>query len=215
MNLVFLGPPGSGKGTQAANLSEKMGMAHLSTGDILRDEIKLNTELGQKVESYMNQGNLVPDELIIGLIEKKLTNNYFESGFILDGFPRTLPQAEALKNMFIEDSITLDKVVLFMIEENKIISRMSGRRFCPECSTGYNINVDALMPKNDNLCDNDQAELQQRDDDKEETVKNRLEVYKKQTQPIEDFYRQESILVEVDAEQAPTVVFETLLQKVS
>lgn len=215
MNLIFLGPPGSGKGTQAFKLSEKLGMIHLSTGDILRDAVKNKTELGLKAEGYMNRGDLVPDELIVGLIEEKIGLGELKSGFILDGFPRTLPQAEALKDMLNENMVNLDKAILFFVEDKEIIRRMSGRRSCPKCKAGYNVNIDSLKPKNDNLCDNDNFELIQREDDKEDTVRNRLEIYKKQTQPIEDYYRKESILEEINAQTNPEEVFKVLLDKVA
>jgi len=215
VNLIFLGPPGSGKGTQAFKLSEKLGMIHLSTGDILRDAVKNKTELGLKAEGYMNRGDLVPDELIVGLIEEKIGLGELKSGFILDGFPRTLPQAEALKDMLNENMVNLDKAILFFVEDKEIIRRMSGRRSCPKCKAGYNVNIDSLKPKNDNLCDNDNFELIQREDDKEDTVRNRLEIYKKQTQPIEDYYRKESILEEINAQTNPEEVFKVLLDKVA
>jgi adenylate kinase len=214
VNLIFLGPPGSGKGTQAFKLSEKLGMTHLSTGDILRDAVKNKTELGLKAEEYMNRGDLVPDELIIGLIEDKVKSGDLNNGFILDGFPRTLPQAEALKNMLTENMVDLDKAILFFVEDEEIVQRMSGRRSCPKCKAGYNMNVDGLKPVNDSLCDNDGCELMQREDDKEETVRNRLEIYKKQTQPIEEYYRAESILEEINAQTNPEDVFKVLLDKV-
>jgi adenylate kinase len=211
VNLIFLGPPGSGKGTQAFKLSEKLGLTHLSTGDVLRDAVKNKTDLGVKAEEYMNRGDLVPDDLIIGLIEEKIKSGEINSGFILDGFPRTLPQAEALKNMLSENTVNLDKAILFFVEDEEIVRRMSGRRSCPKCKAGYNMNVNGLKPKNDNLCDNDGYELLQRKDDREETVRNRLEIYKEQTQPIEDYYRDESILKEINAQSNPDEIFKELL----
>jgi adenylate kinase len=214
VNLIFLGPPGSGKGTQALKLSEKLGLTHLSTGDILRDAVKNKTELGLKAEEYMNRGDLVSDELIIGLIEDKIKSGELKSGFILDGFPRNLPQAEALKDMLTENMVDLDKAILFFVEDEEIVQRMSGRRSCPKCKAGYNMNVDGLKPANDSLCDNDGCELMQREDDKEETVRNRLEIYKTQTQPIEEYYRSESILEEINAQTNPEDVFKVLLDKI-
>ena len=215
MNLVFLGAPGSGKGTQAVKLAEKLGVTHLSTGDILREAVKSQTELGKQAEGYMNRGELVPDALIVGLIEDKIKAGELCDGFILDGFPRTIPQAEALKVMLEQNGVNLDSAILFDIEDKEVVKRISGRRFCPTCNAGYNINIEVLKPKNDNRCDNDNSELFQREDDVEATVWNRLEVYKKQTQPIEEFYRNESLLKEINAQEAPDEVFEELLEVVS
>lgn len=215
MNLVFLGPPGSGKGTQAVKLAQKLGVIHLSTGDLLRDAVKNQTELGKQAQEYMNRGDLVPDELIVSLIEDKLKAGELDNGFILDGFPRTIPQAEALKVMLANNGATLDNAILFAVKDEEVVKRISGRRFCPTCNAGYNIFIDALKPKDDNKCDNDGVELFQREDDQEATVRNRLEVYKKQTQPIEDFYRQESLLKEINAQEAPDEVFESLLDTVA
>ena len=213
MNLVFLGPPGSGKGTQAAKLSAKLGMVHLSTGDVLRDAVKQGTELGKKAEGYMKSGELVPDNLIIGLIENKIANGELEDGFILDGFPRTIPQAEGLKVMLENNSITLYRAILFAVADEELVKRLSGRWYCPKCSAGYN--YPAQMPKVEGRCDIDNAELQRRPDDDEAVVRNRLEVYKKQTQPIEDFYRNEAILTEIQAERSPEEVFNALIKEVT
>ncbi len=213
MNLVFLGPPGSGKGTQAAKLSAKLGLVHLSTGDVLRDAVKRGTELGTKAEAYMKSGDLVPDDLIIGLIENKVTSGELEVGFILDGFPRTIPQAEGFKAMLEGNGISLYKTILFVVTDEEVVRRLSGRWYCPQCSAGYN--YPAQMPKVEGRCDVDNAELQRRPDDDEAVVRNRLEVYKKQTQPIEDFYRKESILTEIQAERSPEEVFDALVNEVS
>lgn len=215
MNLVFLGPPGSGKGTQAARLAEKLGMVHLSTGDVLRDAVKNQTELGKKAEGYMKAGELVPDDLIVGLIEDKLKSGELSKGFILDGFPRTIPQADSLKAMLKENDVTLDKAMLLNVPDEAIVNRMSGRRFCPTCQATYNVNVASARPKEDGKCNNDGTELIIRNDDQEEVVLNRLGVYHEQTEPIIDFYRKESILVEINAVVAPDDVFADLLNKVN
>jgi len=211
--LVFLGPPGSGKGTQAVRLAEAKGIKHLSTGDLLREAVKNGTELGKQAEGYMSRGELVPDSLIIGLIEEKLASGQLNNGFILDGFPRTVPQAASLKEMLDKNDITLDKAILFAVEDEEIVKRLSGRWFCPKCNAGYNYPM--AVPKVEGKCDNDGADLQRRPDDDEAVVRNRLEVYKKQTQPIEDFYRNEGILTEIAAEQAPDEVFAELAGAVS
>lgn len=215
MNLVFLGPPGSGKGTQAAKLVDKFGMVHLSTGDVLRKAIKEQTELGKKAEGYLKAGELVPDDLIVGLIEDKIKSGELKQGFILDGFPRTIPQADSLKVMLQENSVTIDKVVALVVPDGDIVKRMSGRRSCPECQSTYNIDVAKMMPKDDNKCDKDGASLIIRNDDKEDVVRNRLVIYHQQTEPIVDYYRNESLLVEIQADVSPDDVFNDLLSKVN
>jgi adenylate kinase len=212
MNLVFLGPPGSGKGTQAVRLSQAKGVVHLSTGDLLREAVKGGTELGRQAEGYMKKGELVPDGLIIGLIEDKITGGELNNGFILDGFPRTVPQAESLKTMFEKNRIGLDKAVLIAVSDDEIVKRLSGRWFCPTCQAIYNYPTN--VPRKEGVCDKDGAELQQRPDDEEGVVRNRLEVYKKQTQPIEVFYQKESLLVEVSGEDTPDNVFQSVLKAV-
>jgi adenylate kinase len=213
MNLIFLGPPGSGKGTQAARLSVKLGVLHLSTGDLLRDAVKAGTELGLKAKGYMEKGELVPDDLIIGLIEDKISAGDLKSGFILDGFPRTVPQAESLKAMFVKVGMKIDHAVLIDVADKEIVQRLSGRWFCPTCQATYN--YPANVPKKEGACDKDGAQLQRRPDDEESVVRNRLDVYKKQTQPIEDFYRNESLLVAVDGVGTPDGVFESIVKAVS
>ncbi len=212
-NMIFLGPPGSGKGTQAVKLAEKIGVIHLSTGDLLRTAVKEGTDLGKQAKEYMEKGELVPDHLLIGLIETKVTNGYLSNGFILDGFPRTVPQAESLKKMFVKNNMNMDSAILLQVSDEEVVRRLSGRWFCPTCQRTYN--HPSNMPKNEGVCDDDGAKLQRRPDDEESVVRNRLEVYKKQTQPIEEFYRNESILIEVTGEQAPTAVFEDLLKVVN
>jgi adenylate kinase len=209
MNLIFLGPPGSGKGTQAARLSARLGVVHLSTGDMLREAVKNQTPLGLKAEAYMKRGDLVPDDLIIGLIEQKITDGDLAAGFILDGFPRTIPQAQSLKAMMTKHAIRLDRAVLLDVPDDEIVRRLSGRWHCPICNAGYNYPMH--LPKVDGKCDSDGTALQRRPDDEEGVVRNRLEVYKKQTRPIEEFYRSEAVLSEIKADVAPDAVFEALL----
>lgn len=210
MNFVILGPPGSGKGTQAKRVSDELGIAHLSTGDVLRDAVKQGTDLGKKAETFMKAGDLVPDEVMVGIIEDKIASGELSRGFMLDGFPRTIPQAESLKAMLDKNHIRLDKAILLDVSDDEIVKRLSGRFFCPTCQTTYN--YPANMPKNDQECDHDGAKLQRRPDDEEDVVRNRLTVYKKQTQPIEDFYRNESILTAIKAEDTPENVFRMVLQ---
>ncbi|MFQ5498243.1 MAG: adenylate kinase [Candidatus Zixiibacteriota bacterium] len=210
MNLVFLGPPGSGKGTQATMLSEAKGYVHLSTGDVLRAAVKAGTDLGKKAEGYMKAGDLVPDQLMVGLIEDRVVSGKLSNGFILDGFPRTIPQAEQLKQMLHNNSVSLDRVILFAVSDEEIVRRLSGRWFCPKCNSGYN--YPAAVPKEDGICDNDGEKLQRRPDDEEGVVRNRLDVYKKQTLPIEGFYQGESILSTIRADRTPDEVFNDLLE---
>jgi len=213
MNLVFLGPPGSGKGTQALRLSAKLDLSHLSTGDVLREAVKAGSELGKQAEGHMKRGELVPDELMVALIRSKIAGGDLSQGFILDGFPRTMSQAESLKKMFGENNIGLDKAILLDVSDDEIIRRLSGRWFCPKCNAGYN--YPANMPKTDGKCDNDGETLSRRPDDEETVVKNRLDVYRRQTEPIVGFYQKESILTEIAAEGTPDEIFEAMLKAVS
>jgi adenylate kinase len=213
MNLVFLGPPGSGKGTQADRLAGRTGMKHLSTGDMLRAAVKAGTELGKQAEGYMKRGELVPDDLLIGIIRDKIDSGELSEGFILDGFPRTIPQAESLEKMLEENDASLDYAILFDVSDDEVIKRLSGRWYCPVCNEGYNYPM--KLPKQEGICDKDGAELKRRADDQPEVIKNRLEVYKEQTQPIEDYYREKSNLIAINGEQSPDQVFSSLLEHVS
>ncbi|RKX21466.1 MAG: adenylate kinase [Candidatus Zixiibacteriota bacterium] len=212
MNLLFLGPPGSGKGTQAVRVAKKFGLIHLSTGDVLRKAVKNGTELGLKAESFMKNGDLVPDEILIEVIEEKITSGKLNKGFILDGFPRTIPQAESLKMMLLKDNINLDKAILLDVPDDEIIKRLFGRWFCPVCNADYN--YPAKIPKVEGFCDIDKAKLERRHDDDEGVVRNRLEVYKKQTEPIIGFYKSESILRNIDGKQTPDTVFNSICETV-
>jgi adenylate kinase len=212
MNLVFLGPPGSGKGTQAARLSARLGLVHLSTGDMLRDAVKNGTPLGQQAEAYMKKGELVPDELIVNMIDAKIVNGELKAGFILDGFPRTIPQAQSLDQMFGKDGISLHRAILLSVPDEELVKRLSGRWHCPVCQTGYNYPM--AMPDVAGKCDKDGALLQRRPDDDEAVVRNRLDVYKRQTRPIVDYYRRQSLLHEIKADRSPDAVFESLLEAV-
>lgn len=194
MILVFIGPPGAGKGTQAKLLSQRMGFLHLSTGDILREAVKKQTPLGIKAKEYMDRGELVPDSLIIALIEENLPE---QGGVILDGFPRTLAQAEALDNMLNAKGKELSKVLVFETPDEVLIDRLSGRRVCSNCGAVYHIKYNP--PKKEGVCDLCGGNLVQREDDKESVVRNRLEVYKRQTQPLIDFYKKKSIIYKLDA----------------
>ncbi|MCD6364031.1 MAG: adenylate kinase [Synergistetes bacterium] len=195
--MVFLGPPGAGKGTQASLLKSKYGIAHISTGDILREAVKKGTELGKKAREYMDRGLLVPDEIIIGIIEERLAEPDAQKGFILDGFPRTIPQAEALDRLLEKKRISLNAVFLFNANKETILERLTGRRVCKKCGALYHIRYSP--PKIEGVCDKCGGELYQRDDDKEETILRRLDVYRNQTEPLIDHYRKKGILIELDA----------------
>ncbi|WP_333784297.1 adenylate kinase [Thermocrinis sp.] len=202
MILVFIGPPGAGKGTQAKLLSQRMGFLHLSTGDILREAVKKQTPLGINAKEYMDRGELVPDSLIIALIEEHLPE---EGGVILDGFPRTLAQAEALDNMLNAKGKKLSKVLVFEIPDEVLIDRLSGRRVCSNCGAVYHIKYNP--PRRDGICDLCGGTLVQREDDKESVVRNRLEVYRRQTQPLIDFYKKKGIIYNLDATKGVEELF--------
>ena len=212
MNLIFLGPPGSGKGTQAVRVAKALNSVHISTGDLLREAVKNQTELGKKVEDIMKKGQLVPDEVVISLIGQKISALEGGKGFILDGFPRNVPQAESLNFFFEHQKKKLDKAILLKVNDGEVVKRLSGRWYCPKCNAGYN--YPRNMPKHEGICDKDGEKLLRRADDQESVVKKRLEVYKRETQPIEDFYRKKSILKEIDGEQNPDKVFQDILTAV-
>jgi adenylate kinase len=192
--LVFLGPPGAGKGTQAKLLSQRMGFLHLSTGDLLREAVKNQTPLGKKAKEYMDRGELVPDELIVQLIEETMPK---DGNVILDGFPRTVNQALALEEMLKGKGEKISKVLFFDVPDEVIIDRLSGRRVCSKCGAVYHVKYNP--PKVEGMCDLCGGNLMQRDDDREEVVKKRLEVYRKQTQPLIEFYQDRGIIYRLDA----------------
>jgi len=193
-NLIILGAPGAGKGTQAARIAEELGLSHLSTGDLLREAVAEETELGRKAQDYMNRGELVPDDLILSMIGSHLEEDR-DSGWILDGFPRTLPQARALSGMLEENGIELDHVILLDVSPETVIKRITGRRVCRECGAVYNVET-----MTDQTCTECGGELIIRDDDREETVRRRFDVYREQTEPLIEYYRSsDGLLLEVDA----------------
>ena len=203
MKLLFIGPQGCGKGTQAAIIAKRLGILHISTGDLLRAAVKEQSELGNKAKSFMDSGELVPDELVIDLLKERIKKSDCGNGFILDGFPRTIPQAEALRDSGIE----IDKVVNFTVSNDMIIERLSGRRTCKKCGEIYHIKN--IPPKQEGVCDIDGSELFQRDDDKVEAIQNRLVVYDKQTAPLIEFYKE--TIVNINAENnLDEVVSETI-----
>jgi adenylate kinase len=201
--LVFLGPPGAGKGTQAKLLSQRMGFLHLSTGDLLREAVKNQTPLGRKAKEYMDRGELVPDELIVQLIEETLPK---DGNVILDGFPRTVNQALALEEMLKVKGEKISKVLFFDVPDEVIIDRLSGRRVCSKCGAVYHVKYNP--PKVEGVCDLCGGTLVQRNDDKEEVVRKRLEVYRKQTQPLVEFYQERGIIYKLDAGKGVEELFE-------
>lgn len=188
MNLILLGAPGAGKGTQAAVISERLNIPQISTGNIIREALKSGTQMGLKAKSFMDAGQLVPDDVVIGIIKDRLALDDCKNGFILDGFPRTIPQAEALDKM----GVVIDKVIDIEVDDETIVSRLSGRRVCEKCGRPYHI-VD-LKPKVDSVCDDCTGALVQRKDDQIDTVKARLEIYHAQTEPLKDYYKAQSKL---------------------
>ena len=196
MKIIMLGAPGAGKGTQAKKIAEKYSIPHISTGDIFRANIKNGTELGMKAKTYMDQGLLVPDELVVDLVVDRLGQDDCANGCVLDGFPRTIPQAEALDAALSKAGQAVDYAINVEVPDENIVNRMSGRRACVNCGATYHI---VYAPtKVENVCDTCHGELILRDDDKPETVQKRLNVYHEQTQPLIDYYTKKNILVEVD-----------------
>ena len=196
MNLIFLGAPGAGKGTQAKMIAEKYGIPHVSTGDIFRANIKNGTELGMEAKKYMDQGLLVPDELTVRILLDRVAQDDCKNGYVLDGFPRTIPQAEVLDSELTKLGDHIDYAINVDVPDENIVKRMSGRRACLTCGATYHI--EHVPPKKEGICDVCGSELVLRDDDKPETVKNRLNVYHEQTQPLIDFYTEKGVLKTVD-----------------
>ena len=196
MKIIMLGAPGAGKGTQAKMIAEKYSVPHVSTGDIFRANIKNGTELGKEAKKYMDQGLLVPDELTVKILLDRVAQDDCKNGYVLDGFPRTIPQAQVLDKALSELDDAIDYAINVDVPDENIIRRMGGRRACLTCGATYH--VEHIPPKKEGICDACGSELVLRDDDKPETVKNRLDVYHKQTQPLIDFYEAKGILKSVD-----------------
>ncbi len=194
MNIIMLGAPGAGKGTQAAVLCEHFGIPTISTGNMIREALKNGTEMGLKAKSYMDDGKLVPDEVVIGIVKERLSEDDCKKGFILDGFPRTIPQAEALDNM----GVDIKYVINIDVPDESIIKRMSGRRVCENCGRPYHI--ESLKPQKDGVCDDCGGTLVQRKDDHPDTVLARLDVYHKETEPLADYYKKQGKLVNVEGQ---------------
>lgn len=209
MKIVMLGAPGAGKGTQAIKIADKYDIPHISTGDIFRANIKGGTELGQKAKSYIDKGELVPDEVTIGMLLDRIAQDDCKNGYVLDGFPRTIPQAESLTEALKSQGDRIDFALNIDVPDEAIIKRMSGRRACPKCGATYHIVYAA--PKTENLCDKCGTELIIRSDDKPETVKDRLNVYHQQTEPLIAYYKTAGVLREVDGTQELPKVFEDVV----
>lgn len=205
LNIIMLGAPGAGKGTQARQLSLRFSIPHISTGDILREAVKNRTSLGLKAKSFLDKGKLVPDDVIIDVVKERLSKDDCRNGFILDGFPRTIPQAESL-NSHISDII----VINIHVDEAELIKRLSGRRVCKKCGANYHIIYSP--PTNEGICNMCGGELYQRDDDTEDTIKARLQVYKNQTAPLIDYYKKKNILFTVSGKGSIQDIFNEILK---
>ena len=207
LNLILLGPPGAGKGTQAERLQEDFPLAYIATGDMLRQAVKEQTDLGRKAKEYMDRGELVPDDLIIAVILDRLSEQDTSDGFLLDGFPRTDQQAQALDEALTKVDRRLTAALLIDVPADDLVRRLSGRRVCPN---GHTYHVDHNPPKNDDVCDVDGEPLSQREDDREETVRKRLQVYRDQTSPLVDYFDGHDILHRFDGTRSPTEVHDHL-----
>ena len=209
MNLILLGPPGCGKGTQAKILIDTYHIPQISTGDILREAIKNESPLGVEAKTHMDQGSLVPDHLVIKIIEERLKQADCNRGFVLDGFPRTVAQAEALDTTLSEMGSKLEYVFSIEVDDGELVRRLTGRRVCRKCGESYHIEFNP--PRQEGLCDSCQGKLYQRDDDKEETIRNRLKVYQDQTSPLINFYRRKDVLHSMDGVGSIEEIKERLL----
>ncbi|MGN0659513.1 MAG: adenylate kinase [Emergencia sp.] len=212
LRTVLLGPPGAGKGTQAVKIVERYNIPHISTGDIFRENIKNGTELGKKAQEYMNKGELVPDDLVIEIATTRLLADDCSNGFLLDGFPRTVYQAEKLDAFLEEHGMKLDKVIDIEVEKEELITRLTGRRVCRQC--GASFHVVNIPPKKEGICDICGGELFQRADDTVETVENRIEVYNQQTMPLVDYYKKADNIVTIDGALPLETVFAEIVKAI-
>ena len=210
MKIIMLGAPGAGKGTQAINIAKEYDIPHVSTGDIFRANIKNGTELGKAAKEYMDAGKLVPDEITIGMLLDRISEEDCKNGYVLDGFPRTIPQAESLKEALTKRGEKIDFAVDIEVPDTEITARMTGRRSCPKCGATYHISFNPT--KQEGVCDECGGELVQRADDKPETVEKRLHVYHEQTQPLIEFYQKEGVLCTIDGTVAPKDVFKAITE---
>ena len=213
MKIIMLGAPGAGKGTQAKMIAEKFGIPHISTGDIFRANIKNGTELGKKAKEFMDKGQLVPDELTVEILLDRVANDDCKNGYVLDGFPRTIPQADVLDKELTKLGDQVDFAINVDVPDENIVRRMSGRRACLKCGATYHI--EHIPPKTEGICDKCGSELVQRDDDKPETVQNRLSVYHEQTQPLIEYYEKKNILKSVDGTKDMQEVFSDIVNSLN
>jgi adenylate kinase len=209
MNLILLGPPGAGKGTQAKMMIDKYQIPQISTGDILRAALKERTPLGLKAKEYMDKGLLVPDEVVIDIIRERLKEPDCRNGYILDGFPRTVAQAQALDKVLADMHSAIDHVISIEVDKGELIKRLTGRRTCRQCGRGYHVIFDP--PLNKDLCDKCQGELYQRDDDNEDTVRNRLDVYDSQTFPLIQYYKEKNLLRSIEGQGSIQHIFDRIV----
>jgi len=211
MRLILLGPPGAGKGTQAERIAKEFNIPHISTGDIFRANIKNETELGLKAKQYIDNGELVPDSVVVAIVEDRIKQDDTKNGFLLDGFPRTENQALALDEVLNELGISLDAVINIKVDSQVLVSRITGRRICKDCGATYHIEFNP--PAEEGVCDLCGGELYQRSDDNEDTVQNRIDVYNKQTAPLIEYYSKQDLIKTIDGEQAIDKVFTDIVKK--
>lgn len=211
MRLILLGPPGAGKGTQAEKIAKEFNIPHISTGDIFRANIKNETELGIKAKQYIDNGELVPDSVVVAIVEDRIKQDDTKNGFLLDGFPRTENQALALDEVLNESEISLDAVINITVDSKVLVSRITGRRICKDCGATYHIEFNP--PAEEGVCDLCGGELYQRSDDNEDTVQNRIDVYNKQTAPLIEYYSKQDLIKTIDGEQAIDKVFTDIVKK--
>ncbi|SHM85408.1 Adenylate kinase [Caldanaerovirga acetigignens] len=208
MRIILMGPPGAGKGTQAKKLCETFGIPQISTGDMLRAAVNQGTELGRKAKEYMDQGLLVPDEVITGIVKERLRENDAEKGFILDGFPRTIPQAESLEKILEEMEVKLDAVINIVVPREELIERFTGRRVCEVCGSTYHVKYNP--PRQQGICDKCGGRLIERADDDVKTVEKRIDVYERETKPLIDYYKNKNLLANIDGNRPIEEVFEEI-----
>ena len=209
-SLIFLGPPGAGKGTQSRQVAEFLGIPHISTGDMLREHVQKGTPLGRLARDFMDRGELVSDEVVSEMVRERLREPGCEKGFLLDGYPRTLAQARTLQELLQQSGLGTPIVINLRLAYNVIVERLSGRRICPVCQRTYNLN--SQPPRHDGVCDQDGASLQQRPDDCEEAIRERLLAYEAQTAPLIDYYREEARFLDVDGDRSPDRIAQELIQ---